>query len=70
VEVYPNPATTTLSITSTDEVSSIIISSLLGQRVYSNQYNSKEAQVDVADLPSGVYFVRINGTDVRKFVKQ
>lgn len=69
VSVYPNPATTELTITSKDKITTIAISNLLGQTMYSNQYNSQQVQVNIADLPKGIYFVKVNGTDVRKFVK-
>ena len=70
IEVSPNPATTSLTISSVEKITTITISNLLGQLVYSQKYNAEQVQVDVADLPSGIYLVRINGTEVRKFVKQ
>jgi len=69
--VYPNPTATELTITCSDKLTSIAITNLLGQAVYSNHYNnSPQAQVDVSNLPSGIYFVKVNGTDVREFVKE
>ena len=68
--VYPNPTTSLLTITAADKITTISISNCLGQNIYHNQYNSTQIQVDVADLPAGVYFVKVNGSEVRKFLKQ
>jgi hypothetical protein len=71
VKIYPNPATTQLTISSPENITAITINNLLGQTVYSQLQtaNCKQLQLDVAALPSGVYFVKINGAEVRKFVK-
>ena len=68
--IYPNPAHDALTITSSANITHINISNLLGQSVYDCGYNSPQVQVSVADLPTGVYFVKINGMDVRKFAKE
>ena len=68
--LYPNPTTTSLTITSGDKISSIAISNLVGQTVYRHQYNTENVQIDVSNLPPGIYFIKINGTEVRKFVKE
>ncbi len=70
LKVYPNPVTTSLTISSADMITSVTITNLIGQTVYCNYYHNEEVQVDVADLPRGVYFIKINGTEIRKFVKQ
>ena len=70
VTIYPNPATTSLTITSMDKITSVAITNLVGQTIYTHVCETKEVHVNVADLPGGVYFVRINDTEVRKFVKQ
>ena len=70
IEIYPNPTTISLTIISSDKINTVSISNLLGQKMYNNEYNSSEVQIDVADLPNGLYLIRINGTEVRKFVKQ
>lgn len=70
INIYPNPATTELTISSSNLITSIAITNILGQTVYTHEYNSQQVQVDVADLPKGMYLVRINGSEVRKFVKE
>ena len=70
LNVYPNPTTNQLTISSTDKITTVTISNLLGQVVYSQQYNSQQVHIDCSSLPKGMYLVRINGSEVRKFVKQ
>jgi len=70
VNIFPNPATTSLTITSTNTIKHITVTNLLGQILYICNYNTEQVEIDVAYLPSGVYFVKINGTEVRNFVKQ
>ena len=70
ISIYPNPATSQLTIQSTNEpITSLTISNLLGQVVYSQSYNAEQVKVDVAALQNGVYFIKINGSEVRKFMK-
>ena len=69
VSLYPNPATTQFTISASEHISSVMITNLLGQVVYSSQYSgSLQVSVDVAYLPTGVYIVtaiagqhRVNG---------
>ena len=69
--LYPNPATTELTISATENISGVVITDLLGRTVYNWQFavGSLQVNVDVAELPKGVYMVKING-EVRKFVKE
>jgi len=70
ITIYPNPAHTDLTISATDVINTIAISNLVGQAVYSNRYNASEVHVSVANLLAGVYFVKVNGVAVGKFVKE
>ncbi len=67
--IYPNPVTDKLNITSSDIITSVSIISPAGKVYYTGVSNSNEVQLDVAALPAGIYFLKINGTDVRRFVK-
>jgi Secretion system C-terminal sorting domain len=68
--LFPNPVKNELSISYPVTITSLSIINLFGQQVYTHEYNADKVQIDVADLPTGVYFVRINGTEVRRFVKE
>jgi hypothetical protein len=70
ISLYPNPASSTLTISSTNKISQIIITNLLGQTLITCNYNSEQVEADVTELPAGVYLLKINGIDVRKFVKE
>lgn len=69
-EMYPNPTSNTLTIQTANSITNLTIANLLGQTIFTNNYHSETIQVDVSTLPPGVYFVKINGTEVRKFVKE
>ena len=68
--IYPNPVQSELNIISTEKISSVVISNLYGQMIYSPTSNSKEVQIDVSKLSSGIYLAKINGGIMRKFVKE
>ena len=70
INVYPNPATTTLKITAPGIIQQVAMSNYFGQTIYTHQYNAEEIEINVEDLPTGMYFVTINNSEVRKFVKQ
>jgi len=70
IEIYPNPTIRGLTISATNTITEVTITNLVGQTVYTHEYNSEQVQIDAADFPGGVYFVKINGSEVRKFVKE
>jgi len=69
-EIYPNPANTALTISAAGTVYNVSIINLLGQTVYSQNYNAQNVQVDVSGLVTGIYYVKINGAEVKKFLKE
>jgi hypothetical protein len=70
----PNPAASgNITVTSGSSFHTIEMISFLGQTVLSQPNVGNTTTLDVSNLPSGVYFVRIiseQGTNVQKFVKQ
>ena len=71
IDLYPNPASTEITVVSKGQsINQLTLVNLLGQTVFSRQFAGGSGQVDVSAFPPGVYFVKINGTAVRKFVKE
>lgn len=71
--LYPNPATTVLNISNASnlEIKAISVTDING-RVIKNQKGTS-AEINVADLNAGVYFVTIEsneGVSTKKFVKE
>ena len=69
IVVYPNPANDVLNIELGDTLTDVMIYNSLGQEVRRYENMSGDLQINVADLKSGMYFVKING-DVTKIVKR
>ena len=70
IKVYPNPAKSELNITSSTVINNITIANLMGVAVYTHDPKTEHTQIDVANLPVGVYIIKINGSEVKKFVKE
>ncbi len=69
VDMYPNPARSTLTITATNAINNIEVYNLSGQLVYAQEHNDKAVTVDVSSLVAGTYIVRVNGAMVQRFTK-
>jgi Secretion system C-terminal sorting domain/Bacterial Ig-like domain (group 2) len=70
INVYPNPAQNEVNIKAAFQIINVSISNLIGQTFYSTVCNSEMVKIDVSGLPAGIYFAKVNGTEVRKFVKE
>jgi len=69
--IYPNPATNWLTIQSADQpINLVAITSLVGQIVFAHAYNTTLVKINITGLAQGIYLVKINGTEVKKFVKE
>ncbi len=69
VGVYPNPVNDVLNIDTKEEVLSVEVYALQGQKVLS----SKQNKINVSELPAGIYLVRIedvnNNIATKKIIK-
>ena len=67
--IYPNPTNGQVTITGKDLKSAEVLN-ILGQRVATAQGKDKTLQINIANLPAGVYFVNITDEEGRKCVKK
>jgi hypothetical protein len=71
VIVYPNPASSYITISSTQTISEIKLVDILGKEVLYRENN--QTAIDVSNLADGVYFVEVfteNNKYVSKFLKE
>lgn len=59
---FPNPAQETITVTALKEIKTITIFSLMGQKVASKAVKGNSFEVNVADLSSGVYLMKVLST--------
>ena len=70
-KVFPNPAHSTLFVTGLDQNSTALIFDMSGKTLINKSIIGN--QIDIKDLPNGIYFLRISGNSrisTAKFVKQ
>ena len=70
-KVYPNPTTAVLTIEHTPSVETLEIVNPLGQVVKTIQVNAESLQTDITttELTNGIYFLRVNQSEMIRFVK-
>jgi hypothetical protein len=71
IALYPNPASTTVTIAGMELQSQIVIVDMNGREVYRANAADGSVKVDVSSLSKGAYFVRITGEKtnaIRKLV--
>src|SRR5690606_15479980 len=66
---YPNPVTDELNINYIDDIVSVEVYSITGQKIIHKQFNSKEVKVDMSSVQSGNYMIRIVTNDAVQFIK-
>lgn len=70
---FPNPVKNILTISNDYIIDKIEISSLLGQVLIHKKLNELQTEINFADLPSGIYFVKVvseNSEKTFKIVKE
>ncbi len=70
LNVYPNPVNDKINIETELNAVEITIYTIYGQQVYNEQFtiNNSQLMIDVADLTSGTYFIKVNEI-IKKFIK-
>ena len=73
VEVYPNPATSSLTLTLTKGEGVVALYNVLGECVLTTSIVNHKKEIDISFLPTGVYFVNVKSDTQsmnRKFIKE
>lgn len=75
LSIYPNPATDkiTLEISVIPSKSNLSIINLCGHELITCQTTMPKTQIDISNLPNGVYFLRLTNertVEVGKIIKQ
>ncbi|MBK8600365.1 MAG: T9SS type A sorting domain-containing protein [Flavobacterium sp.] len=68
-QVYPNPATESITISCKNVIQSIQISNAIGQEIFAVNPNEKETKLTISQLPNGLYFLRLNASNSIKTIK-
>ena len=66
---YPNPVKNILNLSYNQEISTVEIFNLLGQKLISNVIKANEAQVEMTNLPRGTYMVKVTSDNRVKTIK-
>ncbi len=72
ISVAPNPAQDIVRITSSEEITEVLITDLAGRILLEAKIQGKEYMLDTSSLPDGVYLIRLSGRhfmDTRKLVR-
>ena len=75
INLMPNPADNyiELRVNSNVEVKEAVVYNAFGQMIQTIQLNDNHARIDLSNVASGMYFVRVNGegvSAVKKFIKR
>ena len=67
IKIYPNPASKTITIEGLGNETDIFVVNAIGRTIRRLEKASRTLTISVADLPKGIYFVRV-GTAVKKLI--
>lgn len=68
-QLFPNPVNNILNLKSLQPIKNIQIYNLVGQQVFTSDYNEKEFQINLSHLSSGTYLVKVFTQDSIKTIK-
>jgi hypothetical protein len=73
IDIFPNPTTDRIVISGITQKSNVAIFNTEGQSLITRQISESDRMIDISNLPSGIYFVRLTNkktVKVGKFIKQ
>lgn len=66
---YPNPVKDILNLSHLQNITNVEVYNLLGQKVFENTLDDNTTQVDMSNLSSGNYFVKVTADNQTKTIK-
>ncbi|MBL7885856.1 MAG: T9SS type A sorting domain-containing protein [Flavobacterium sp.] len=66
---FPNPVKNSLTISNSSLIDSIEITSILGRNILSQKVNSLQTEINLSELSSGIYFVKVTSEGQEKTIK-
>ncbi len=67
--VYPNPTSDVVMVKYSNKITEVSILNLLGQTVLNKKLNTTETTIDLSNLPSATYLVKVVSERKIKMVK-
>lgn len=66
---YPNPVTDVLNLSYSENITGVQVVNLLGQQIMSGTFNQDKVQLDLSQLASGTYLVKVQTENASKIIK-
>ena len=66
---YPNPVQDKLNISNSENITSVVLFNLVGQKVMTSLTNSTEVVLDMSKLAAGNYLIQVNTDTASKMIK-
>lgn len=66
---YPNPVKNILNLSYNQEISTVEVFNLLGQKVITNAINANAAQIDMSNVSKGAYMVKVTSNKQAKTIR-
>ena len=70
LDIYPNPAQHVLNVSAGNIITATTITDATGRIVHTHTWDTRKIQVDISGLMPGAYFLNINRSEVRQFIKE
>ncbi|MCG2612038.1 T9SS type A sorting domain-containing protein [Flavobacterium sp. SM15] len=68
-KAYPNPVKDILNITYSTDITSVEVYNMLGQNVITKSVNATQGQIDMSNLTSGNYILKVTADGITKSIK-
>lgn len=66
---YPNPVRDIFNVSYSTEITGVEVTNMLGQTLIHKTVNSTDVQIDMSDLPTGNYLVKVKTDEMIKVIK-